>query len=122
MCQAPCGLAGETGAAPAVEQARAYDPLLLLSISHANKKTRKIGPLALQAPAQDSEKLIFMTDHKAITAEAIEFIEKVSYNDLPGEALRVGKRCMVDSLGVMIAGCSEHSVHILIEDALDQGG
>ena len=63
-----------------------------------------------------------MTDHKAITAEAIEFIENVSYNDLPAEALRVGKRCMVDSLGVMIAGCSEHSVHILIEDALDQGG
>ena len=63
-----------------------------------------------------------MTDNTAITADAIAFIEKVSYDDLPAEALRVAKRCMVDSLGVMIAGCSEHSVHILIEDALDQGG
>ena len=63
-----------------------------------------------------------MTDNTAITADAIAFIEKVSYDDLPAEALRVAKRCMVDSLGVMIAGCSEHSVHSLIEDALDQGG
>ena len=64
----------------------------------------------------------FMADNKAITAAAIEFIETVSYEDLPAEALRIGKRCMVDTLGVMIAGCSEHSVHILVDDALDQGG
>ncbi|MBX9761379.1 MAG: MmgE/PrpD family protein [Beijerinckiaceae bacterium] len=63
-----------------------------------------------------------MADNKAITAEAIEFIETVSYDALPAEALRIGKRCMVDTLGVMIAGCSEHSVHILVDDALDQGG
>lgn len=63
-----------------------------------------------------------MADNNAITAAAIEFIETVSYEDLPSEALRIGKRCMVDTLGVMIAGCSEHSVHILVEDAVDQGG
>ena len=63
-----------------------------------------------------------MSQNTAITAEAIAFVEKVSYNDLPAEALRIGKRCMVDTLGVMIAGCSEHSVHILVDDALDQGG
>ena len=63
-----------------------------------------------------------MSQTSAITAEAIEFVEKVSYNDLPAEALRIGKRCMVDTLGVMIAGCSEHSVHILVDDALEQGG
>ncbi|MDB5568905.1 MAG: MmgE/PrpD family protein [Hyphomicrobiales bacterium] len=58
----------------------------------------------------------------AITAEAVRFIETVSYVDLPAEALRVGARCMVDTLGVMIAGCSEHSVGILVADALEQGG
>jgi len=63
-----------------------------------------------------------MADNNAITAAAIEFIETVGYEDLPSEALRVGKRCMVDTLGVMIAGCSEHSVHILVEDAVEQGG
>lgn len=63
-----------------------------------------------------------MADNTAITAAAVEFIENVSYDALPAEALRIGKRCMIDSLGVMIAGCSEHSVHILVEDALEQGG
>jgi len=63
-----------------------------------------------------------MSQQSAITAEAIKFIEDVGYGDLPAEALRVGKRCMVDTLGVMIAGCSEHSVHILVEDAIEQGG
>lgn len=63
-----------------------------------------------------------MADNNAITAAAIEFIETVGYEDLPSEALRIGKRCMVDTLGVMIAGCSEHSVHILVEDAVEQGG
>jgi 2-methylcitrate dehydratase PrpD len=63
-----------------------------------------------------------MADNNAITAAAIEFIETVGYEDLPSEALRVGKLCMVDTLGVMIAGCSEHSVHILVEDAVEQGG
>lgn len=58
----------------------------------------------------------------AITAAAVEFIERVSYDDLPAEALRIGKRCLIDTLGVMIAGCSEHSVGILVEDALEQGG
>lgn len=63
-----------------------------------------------------------MAGDKAITPAAIEFIERVSYTDLPAEALRIGKRCMIDTLGVMIAGCSEHSVHILVADALEQGG
>ncbi|MFZ9500695.1 MAG: MmgE/PrpD family protein [Beijerinckiaceae bacterium] len=63
-----------------------------------------------------------MSQQSAITAEAIKFVEDVGYGDLPAEALRVGKRCMIDTLGVMVAGCSEHSVHILVEDAIEQGG
>lgn len=63
-----------------------------------------------------------MRHDSAITADAVEFIESVSYPDLPPEALRIGKRCMIDTLGVMIAGGSEHSVHILLDDALEQGG
>lgn len=63
-----------------------------------------------------------ITATRAITAAAVEFIESVSYDDLPAEAIRIGKRCLIDTLGVMIAGCSEHSVRILVEDALEQGG
>ena len=62
------------------------------------------------------------TPQTAITSQAISFIENVRYEDLPAEALRIGKRCMIDTLGVMLAGASEHSVHILVDDAVEQGG
>lgn len=58
----------------------------------------------------------------AITEQAVSFIENVRFDDLPAEALRIGRRCMVDTLGVMLAGTSEHAVHILMDDAAEQGG
>ncbi|MBB3145931.1 2-methylcitrate dehydratase PrpD [Phyllobacterium trifolii] len=57
-----------------------------------------------------------------ITAQAIRFIERTTYEDLPEEALVVGRRCMVDTVGLYLAGSREASVRILIEDALAQGG
>jgi 2-methylcitrate dehydratase PrpD len=62
------------------------------------------------------------TPQTAITSQAVSFIENVRYDDLPAEALRIGKRCMIDTLGVMLAGTSEHSVHILVDEAIEQGG
>ncbi|MDB5533035.1 MAG: MmgE/PrpD family protein [Hyphomicrobiales bacterium] len=62
------------------------------------------------------------TPQTAITSQAVSFIENVRYDDLPAEALRIGKRCMIDTLGVMLAGASEHSVHILVDEAVEQGG
>ncbi len=57
-----------------------------------------------------------------ITAQAIRFIERTTYADLPDEALIVGRRCMVDTVGLYLAGSREASVQILIADALAQGG
>jgi 2-methylcitrate dehydratase PrpD len=57
-----------------------------------------------------------------ITAQAIRFIERTTYKDLPAEALIIGRRCMVDTVGLYLAGSHEGSVRILIEDALAQGG
>ncbi|MEP7454021.1 MmgE/PrpD family protein [Phyllobacterium sp. SB3] len=57
-----------------------------------------------------------------ITAQAVRFIERTTYEDLPGEALIVGRRCMIDTVGLYLAGSREGSVRILIDDALDQGG
>ena len=62
------------------------------------------------------------TPETAITSQAVSFVENVRYDDLPAEALRIGKRCMIDTLGVMLAGTSEHSVHILVDEAVEQGG
>jgi 2-methylcitrate dehydratase PrpD len=57
-----------------------------------------------------------------ITQQAIRFVERTTYADLPAEALRVGRRCIVDTIGLYLAGSQEHSVRILVADALDQGG
>ena len=38
-----------------------------------------------------------------ITADAARFIENVAYKDIPAEGLRIGKRCMVDTLGLYLA-------------------
>ena len=63
-----------------------------------------------------------MTSISDITAQAIRFIEQTTYADLPEEALAIGRRCMVDTVGLYLAGSQESSVRILIEDALAQGG
>jgi len=63
-----------------------------------------------------------VTNQSDITAQAIRFIERTTYADLPDEALAIGRRCMVDTVGLYLAGSQEHSVRILVEDALAQGG
>jgi 2-methylcitrate dehydratase PrpD len=63
-----------------------------------------------------------MSTKHQVTAEAISFIENVTYNDLPAEALRIGKRCMIDTLGLYLAGGLEHSVQMLARDAVETGG
>ncbi|WP_027232703.1 MmgE/PrpD family protein [Phyllobacterium sp. UNC302MFCol5.2] len=63
-----------------------------------------------------------MTPSLDITAQAIRFIERTTYADLPEEALIIGRRCMVDTAGLYLAGSREASVEILIGDALDQAG
>jgi 2-methylcitrate dehydratase PrpD len=57
-----------------------------------------------------------------ITAQALRFVETFSYSNLSPEALRIGRRCILDTVGLYLAGSQEHSVRILIGDALDQGG
>ncbi len=57
-----------------------------------------------------------------ITDQALRFVETVSYADLSPEALRIGRRCIVDTVGLYLAGSQEHSVQILTADALEQGG
>jgi len=56
------------------------------------------------------------------TAAAAEFVEKITFEQLPPEALRVGTRCLLDGLGLFVAGSDEHTVQILVEDAEQTGG
>ena len=57
-----------------------------------------------------------------ITRMAAQFVEGVQYSDIPGDAIRLGTRCLLDGLGLIVAGTDEESVTILSQEAYDIGG
>ncbi len=57
-----------------------------------------------------------------ITAAAADFVQSLRYEDLSDEALHIARRCIIDTMGLYVAGLTEHSIHILIDDAKDTGG
>ncbi|MBT8361793.1 MAG: MmgE/PrpD family protein, partial [Deltaproteobacteria bacterium] len=57
-----------------------------------------------------------------VTSQAIQFVESITFEDIPQEALRIGTRCILDGVGLFVAGTDESSVKILAADAAEQGG
>jgi 2-methylcitrate dehydratase PrpD len=57
-----------------------------------------------------------------ITDDAARFVETATYADIPSDAVQIGRRCMLDAMGLYAAGSEEHSVHILIDEARETGG
>ena len=57
-----------------------------------------------------------------LTAAACEFVELVRFDDFPEDAVRVGRRCILDGLALFIAGSVEPAVKLLIDEAFDCGG
>lgn len=68
------------------------------------------------------EKFARISDELKTTAAATEFIENVTHDAIPPEASRIGTRCLLDGLGLFVAGSEEHSVKILAEEAEQTGG
>jgi 2-methylcitrate dehydratase PrpD len=56
------------------------------------------------------------------TAAAATFVETVVAEHVPAEAMRIGRRCLLDGMGLFVAGSGEHSVRLLIEEAEEMGG
>ncbi len=56
------------------------------------------------------------------TAATAEFVEKVTFEAIPSEAIRIGTRCLLDGLGLFVAGSEEHTVQLLVEEAATMGG
>jgi 2-methylcitrate dehydratase PrpD len=56
------------------------------------------------------------------TAAAAAFVEGVTFDRIPSEAIRIGTRCLLDGLGLYVAGSEEHSTQILIAEAEETGG
>ncbi len=56
------------------------------------------------------------------TAAAANFVETISFEAIPAEALRIGTRCLLDGLGLFVAGSEEQTVQLLVDDAVESGG
>jgi 2-methylcitrate dehydratase PrpD len=63
-----------------------------------------------------------MPDGLKTTAGAAKFVEEVSFNGVPSEAVRIGTRCLLDGLGLFVAGSEEQTVQLLVDDAEQTGG
>jgi len=61
-------------------------------------------------------------ENMAVTAAAAAFVETVTFEDLAGDAIHVGTRCVLDGMGLLVSGADEPTVRILAEDAREQGG
>jgi 2-methylcitrate dehydratase PrpD len=72
------------------------------------------------AGKQDSDATI--PEGLKTTAAAAEFVEDVTFKAIPTEALRIGARCLLDGLGLFVAGSEEDSAQILAEEAAQTGG
>ena len=70
----------------------------------------------------DSNAFAAISDGLKTTAAAAAFVEKVGFDKIPAEAVRIGTRCLLDGLGLFVAGSEEHSVRLLIEEAEELGG
>ncbi len=64
----------------------------------------------------------YATENLRTTAAAAEFIEKIKLEALPPEAIRIGTRCLLDGLGLLVAGSEEDAVAILATEAETIGG
>ncbi len=58
----------------------------------------------------------------SLTAQAVAFVDGLGHAGLPEEARRIARRCMTDSLGLLVAGVAEDSLRILVADAIETGG
>lgn len=54
-----------------------------------------------------------MPPEKHVTGEVVDFIENARLAAMPGEAVAIAKRCIIDGLGVMLAGSTQEVGHIL---------
>src|SRR5438132_3979611 len=70
----------------------------------------------------DQNTFAAIPDGLKTTAAAAAFVENVTLNDIPAEAMRIGTRCLLDGLGLFVAVWEGHSVRVLVDEAIDVGG
>ena len=63
-----------------------------------------------------------MTQRKSVTAEVVDFIANARLAAFPAEAVAIAKRCIIDGLGVMLAGSTQEVGHILRAHVAESDG
>lgn len=53
------------------------------------------------------------TDGAGVTREAAEFVSSLRFDDLPPEAVRIAKRCILDGFGLILAGSLQKCTEIV---------
>lgn len=56
-----------------------------------------------------------------ITDEVVGFVGAATFSDFPAEAIRIGKRCVLDGLGLMLAGSAQDCTRLVREFSLTSG-
>jgi 2-methylcitrate dehydratase PrpD len=54
-----------------------------------------------------------LTEQVRATRAVVDFVTRANWKDFPAEAIRLGKRCVIDGLGVMLAGSTTQASTIL---------
>jgi 2-methylcitrate dehydratase PrpD len=54
-----------------------------------------------------------MSDQQRVTGAVVDFISRTRWPEFPKEAVEIGKRCLIDGLGVMLAGSTQDASRIL---------
>jgi len=62
-----------------------------------------------------------MNPETCVTKEAAAFVANLKFQDLPGEALRIAKRCVLDGLGLMFAGSDQPCTNIVKRQSMGLG-
>lgn len=57
-----------------------------------------------------------------VTEAAVAFAANAAFGDIPDAALQIGRRCMLDTVGLYAAGLTEPSVRIVASMSADHGG
>ncbi len=63
-----------------------------------------------------------MADTTGATAATVDFIERARFSSFPTEAVDLAKRCVIDGLGVMLAGSTQEASTILRDYSRGTGG
>ena len=54
-----------------------------------------------------------MNNQVSVTGAVVDFVRRARFTDFPSEALHIGKRCIIDGLGVLLAGSTQPTSQIL---------